>query len=51
MALVSFRLDVTMMFTDPKRNVVKHLRITYRNDGGEVRHVRFNENERILLPR
>ena len=38
-------------FTDPLRNVVKHLRIAYRIDDGEVRQVRFNENERIILPR
>jgi len=36
-------------FTDPLPNVVKHLRITYRINDGEVRHVRFSENERIIL--
>ena len=39
------------VFGDPKRNVVKNLRIAYRIDDGEVKHARFTENERVILPR
>ena len=39
------------LFGDPTPNVVKTLRIAYRINGGDVRHVSFNENERVLLPK
>ena len=38
-------------FTDPAPSIVKHLRIAYKIDDGPVRHVRFNEDERIILPK
>ena len=38
-------------FTDPAQQVVKHLRIEYKIDDGPVKHVRFNEGERIVLPK
>jgi len=39
------------VFGDPKRNVVKNLRIAYKINDGPVRHVRFAENERVVLPK
>ena len=38
-------------FGDPKRNVVKNLQIAYRINDGEVKHVRFAENVRVILPK
>ena len=37
-------------FGDPTPNVVKTLRIAYKLNGGDVKHVQFRENEEILLP-
>ncbi len=39
------------IFGDPTPNQVKTLRIAYRINGGEVRHVSFEENARVLLPK
>ena len=39
------------LFGDPTPNQVKTLRVAYRINGGDVRHVSFNENERVLLPK
>jgi hypothetical protein len=39
------------VFGDPVRNVVKHLRIAYTIDGSEVKHARFTENDRVILPK
>ena len=38
-------------FGDPTPNQVKTLRIAYRINGGDVRHVSFDENVRVLLPK
>ncbi|MDO5309966.1 MAG: hypothetical protein Q4G03_10820, partial [Planctomycetia bacterium] len=38
-------------FGDPTPNQVKTLRIAYRINGGDVRHVSFDENTRVILPK
>ncbi|MBQ9811805.1 MAG: hypothetical protein IJM54_00705, partial [Thermoguttaceae bacterium] len=38
-------------FGDPSPNQVKTLRIAYRINGGDVRHVSFDENKTVLLPK
>ena len=39
------------LFGDPTPNEVKTLRIAYKINGGDVRHVSFDENVRVLLPK
>ena len=39
------------LFGDPTPNQVKTLRIAYKINGGDVRHVSFDENARVLLPK
>ena len=39
------------LFGDPTPNQVKTLRIAYRINGGDVRHVSFDENVTVLLPK
>ncbi|MBQ9874506.1 MAG: hypothetical protein IJM30_08580, partial [Thermoguttaceae bacterium] len=39
------------LFGDPTPNQVKTLRIAFRVNGGDVHHVSFDENVRVLLPK
>ncbi|MDO5310221.1 MAG: hypothetical protein Q4G03_12130, partial [Planctomycetia bacterium] len=38
-------------FGDPTPNVKKTLRIDYKINGGDVKHVEFQENARVVLPK
>jgi hypothetical protein len=42
--------DYNTAFGDPLPNIVKTLRIAYKINGGNIKHVQFRENEDILLP-
>jgi len=39
------------MFGDPLQNVVKTLHVSYTINGGDVKHIEFQENVEIILPK